>query len=146
MAPDPVEVDTDPLPRVAASYVSKAQQIRQVSLNLANLNSEYLYAFGDDDSGEKVQRQFRSLMTGFQDSLALIVRVVDGTGDGINAMSKQYNRVEDHNTDLAKRMGEGSRTDSFDATSPNSDNNPSNSDGGGGNPTNGGGGNNTRRR
>lgn len=145
MAPDPVEVNTDPLPRVAASYVSKAHQIRQVSLNLANLVSDYSYAFGGDDSGEKVKRQFRSLMTGFQDSLTLIVRVVDGTADGIDAMSKQYNRVEDHNTDLAKRMGEGSLTDSFDATPPSSNNNPSNGGGGGGGgPTNGGGNNNRR--
>lgn len=144
MAPDPVEVDTDPLPRVAASYVSKAQQIRQVSLNLANLNSEYMYAFGDDDSGDKVQRQFRKLLSGFQDSLGLLVRVVDGTADGIDAMGRQYNRVEDHNGELAKRMGEGSLTDSFDATSPNGDNNPSNGGGGGGDPTNGGG--NNRRR
>jgi len=144
MAPDPVDIDTDPLPRVAASYVSKAQQIRRVGLDLSNVVSDYSYAFGNDDSGQKVSRQFRSLLSGFQQSVQLLVRVVDGTADGIDAMSKQYNRVEEHNTDLAKRMGEGSLTDSFDATPPSSSNNtPSNGGGGGGGPTNG---NNNRRR
>jgi len=145
MAADPVEVNTDPLPRVAASYVSKAQQIRRVGLDLSNLVTDYSYAFGDDESGEKVHRKFRSLLTGFQESLQLLVRVVDGTADGIDAMSKQYNRVEEHNADLAKRLGEGSLGDSFDATTPGGGPRPDNGGGGGGGPTNGGNNNNRRR-
>lgn len=143
MAADPVNIDTDPLPRVAASYVSKAQQLRRVGLDLSNVVSDYSYAFGNDDSGQKVSHQFRKLLTGFQESVQLLVRVVDGTADGIDAMRKQYNRVEDHNTDLAKRMGEGSLTDSFDAT-PSTGNPRNTSSGGGDNPTTSGGNHNGR--
>ena len=144
MAADPVDVDTNPLPRVAARYVSKAQEIRMVGLDLSNTVSDYAYAFGDDDAGEKVRRQFRKLLVGFQESVQLLSRVVDGTADGITAMSNQYDRVEEHNTKLAKRLGEGSLGDSFDATSPRG-NRPDSGGGGGGDPTNGGGGNNRRR-
>lgn len=144
MAADPVDINSDPLPRVAASYVSKAQQLRRVGLDLSNVVSDYAYAFGDDDSGKKVRRQFRKLLTGFQESVQLLVRVVDGTADGIDAWSKQYNRVEDHNTDLAKRLGEGSLGNSFDATSPGRNNPRGDNGGGGSDPTSGGGNHNGR--
>jgi hypothetical protein len=145
MAADPVDINTNPLPRVAASYVAKAQQIRRVSLDLSNITSDYSYAFGDDDSGKKVHLQFRRLLTGFQQSVQLLSRVVDGTADGITAMSKQYDRVEDHNTDLATRLGKGSLGKSFDSTTPNGGPRPDNGGGGGGGPTDGGGNNNSGR-
>lgn len=145
MAADPVDINSDPLPRVAASYVSKAQQIRRVGLDLSNIVSDYSDAFGGDDSGDKVHTKFRSMLVGFQQSLQLLVRVVDSTADGIVAMSDQYDRVEEHNTKLAKRLREGSLGDSFDATTPNGGPRPDNGGGGGDGPTNGGGNNNRRR-
>jgi hypothetical protein len=139
MAAEPVDIDTDPLPRVAERYVSKAHQIRRVGLDLSNVVSDYSHAFGDDASGQQISRQFHSLLGGFQGSVHLLARVVDGTADGIHAWSKQYNRVDDHNTELAKHMGEESLPDSFDPP-PAAGNLPDGGGGGGGgNPTHGSG-------
>lgn len=133
MAPDPVDINSHPLPRVAASYASRAQELRRVGLDLSNVASDYSSAFGGDNSGQQISHQFHSLLAGFQGSVHLLARVVDGTADGIHAWSKQYNRVEEHNTDLAKDMGGMPLTDSFAAPSPGG--NPQNSGGGG--PTHG---------
>ena len=107
MADEYVDVDTDTLDSAAASYVSAASRIRHVGLDFGNILSTFAPAFGDDNSGNEVYKQFKSLSRSFLDSAQLLATAVDGTGDGITMLARQYNLVEERNTTLASSFDGG---------------------------------------
>lgn len=111
MAEEYVDINTDPLDSAAASYVSAASRIRGVGVDFGNILSTYATAFGNDESGKVVHQQFSSLSRGFLDSVQLLSKVVDGTGDGITMLARQYNLVEERNTRLASSSFGGSPHD-----------------------------------
>jgi len=101
---DYVDVDTDVLKSAATSYESAADHIRRVGLNFGNVVSRYSFAFGNDGAGKEVDQQFSTLSRGFHDSLHLFATAVDETADGIDAMARQYDRVEERNSRLANGL------------------------------------------
>lgn len=105
MADGRVDVDTETLRTSAASYDSRAEAIRRAGLNFGNVLSSYDPAFGDDSAGREIRKQFSTLSRGFLDGIHLFATAVDGTADGITALSRQYERVEERNTRLSTVLG-----------------------------------------